>query len=493
MKKLLNILITLTILFSLAISVNAQEFKIELSEKHKAKIEKAKSGKEKLALYKKFYKKDSMRWVKSWDKKLKQQSDSLYTAMQERIRLKQERLNDSVRTKVEKIEGLPNKLLQKSDNQGLKEQGEKLQNGMQKNIPNLDIANGAENLKGKTGSLDQLKKTEELEKAETYTNELDGLEKLPKEQLNQNKAFQEMKEYGNKAQSLNEEVAGYKKELDHLKKGDLDKLEKGTKALEQKVMDRGEFRELQQQQALAKEMQTTPLKYQKEMEQLADQQRAKDLAKQKAKEKAMELLTKHGGAVKEAQKKLAKLKKKYSSVQNSNDLSTAVKRSSLKGKPFKERFIVGTNFQLLSHKPFAIDFSPVLGYRFNKKFSAGLGSTLQWSFGKDNAKVINAPRNAYGYKGFIDYQVTHSFFAYSEYTYSGEELVDPVSEDPKRNWKGELNIGVGKWMTFIPKIKANILFLYNLLPMEGKRFYEKPIEVRFGFQLVDLDFKKKKK
>lgn len=492
MDKYLAKCFTLIIVFAGLVSIAVKgQHKIELSKKHKAKIEKALSPKKKLKLYKKFYKKDSMRWVRSWNKKLKQQSDSLYAATQQKMRLRQEKLKDTVESRLERIEGLPDRLLQKSDSRLLKDQAQKFNGDLQEKVSDLDITNSTENLKGKTGSMDKLKEVNGLDKMAGYTRGLDDLKEVPQKQLDQTGILREAKEYGNKAKSFNQEITEYRKELDHLKNGDLNKLDKGTQVLEQKIIDRAEFKELQEKQAFAREMRETPMTHKKEVEQMADQKYIKDRAMSKAKEKAVELFTKNDGILKEAQKKLTKLKKKYSSVQNSNDLSTAVKRSSLKGKPFKERFIIGTNFQVLSHKPFAVDFSPVIGYRFNKKFSGGLGGTFQRSYGKDT-KAINIPKNAHGFRTFMDYNVAKSLFAYLEYACNREETVDPVSEASKKNWESELNIGLGKWMSFLPKVKASMLFLYNVMPMEGLRFYEKPIEVRFGFQLVDLDFKKNK-
>lgn len=55
--------------------------------------------------------------------------------------------------------------------------------------------------------------------------------------------------------------------------------------------------------------------------------------------------------IQEAQKQNRELKTKYSSVTNSNDLMSAQKSNSLKGKPFLDQLWIGGNFERDNQEP----------------------------------------------------------------------------------------------------------------------------------------------
>ncbi|MEM7548051.1 MAG: hypothetical protein AAF363_00145 [Bacteroidota bacterium] len=90
-------------------------------------------------------------------------------------------------------------------------------------------------------------------------------------------------------------------------------------------------------------------------------------------EKAEQLLADNSDKLTEAKEVMQKLKKKYTSVPNSNDLKDAVKRNSLEEKKFIERLSFGGNFQITSTDPVIIDASPTEAYGISKIFQVGLG------------------------------------------------------------------------------------------------------------------------
>ncbi len=77
------------------------------------------------------------------------------------------------------------------------------------------------------------------------------------------------------------------------------------------------------------ELKGMPGQYKALAEQLQDSAYLAEQAKKKAEEKAMEYLAQNPGVMRGVQQKMSLLMKKYSVVPNSNDPSTAVKRSSM--------------------------------------------------------------------------------------------------------------------------------------------------------------------
>jgi hypothetical protein len=228
--------------------------------------------------------------------------------------------------------------------------------------------------------------------------------------------------------------------------------------------------------------------YKNQLNSLSDSAARKEMAKQKADELAMQYISDNPGIMQTAQKKMNLLMKKYSFVSNSNDLSSAVKRTSLSGRTFKERLVVAGNFQILSIDPISIDFAPQVGYRFNSLFSMGIGGTYRKTIRNNNPNL--APE-VLGYKGFISYDIVKSFFAYGEYAQNspGVAIQEGVS---KRIWKPAALLGVGRRMSVHKKVDMTVVALYNFAHTIGDAIYPRPFMVRFGFQLSDTALLKKK-
>jgi len=175
------------------------------------------------------------------------------------------------------------------------------------------------------------------------------------------------------------------------------------------------------------------------------------------------------------------LKKKYASVPNSSDLSTATKLGSLKGKPFKERFFLGGTLQLLVGDPTSIDFSPLAGYKLNKRWSVGVGGSYRISFGSDKSKYANhIDQDVYGYRVFSEYILFKGIFVHGEFESMNKKLENQLSDQPKRIWVNGLMAGLGKEYRFAKNVKGNVMVLYNFLHSEDSP-YDKPFVIRFSF------------
>ncbi len=324
-----------------------------------------------------------------------------------------------------------------------------------------------------------------------------------KEELNRQQEVKELKK--ELAPYINSPyLKGYTlKDLDSLSADSLKSIAKNTfksldKVLEHELGKRAEMIALKKDMAMMKEFKNLPENYKKQFDQYSNKEYLQKEGVSRAVKEASKYLAEHQDKLTAAQSKLTKLKKKYSSVPNSNDLSTATKRNSLKGKPFKERMVIGGNLQLVSTQPLIIDLSPVLGYKINKKFSIAVGATYR-------ARLTEYPKNStirpingkdeltYGYRFFTEYTFWKGFYAHAEYERMSKEFkatsvtTGTATNTPadvfERKWVEAALLGVGKSYSINGKIKGSINLLYNFIYNNKKQVYPSPWVFRFGFEL----------
>lgn len=490
---------------AISLIVNAQPVSIPLSGKHISKIERIKSPQKKLEKYRKYYTKDSLKLFRQADKFIKRWSDSVEHAssslkskgaeLRQGVSDKRERvakrLGGEVRERTsalvirERDYRLPAELDKKytttqlqtlygvmrtylaysmSDSLSLTKFGlhmpsmanphlEKVTQQISGNLPN--IRNPVQALKSKASA------------ARTELKNAKSLRLIAKEQ-------KRMAAYEKQAKA-------YKTIYGSLPKSKEDVFEFGESKLVTLASRQKEMRELEslkKQYSAAKPWD----EYKAKGEQLQDSAYVKEQARKKAEELAMKYLQENPALVQSAQKKMALLMKKYSVVPNSNDLSTAVKRSSLHGMPLKQRLYLAGNFQVVSVEPFSIDFAPAVGYKFNRYFIVGAGGTYREAFSKH--KTTLSP-DVLGYKGFVSYDVLQSFFIYGEYANNSPGMVKKETES-YREWRQALIAGVGRKFSIHPKFQMICLVTYNFFHEPNDPVYPQPLIVRVGVQLSEL-------
>lgn len=222
---------------------------------------------------------------------------------------------------------------------------------------------------------------------------------------------------------------------------------------------------------------------------LSDPDKVKAQVKDKAMQEASDHFAGHMGKVQSAQAKVSQLLNKYREFSNSNDLSTAVKRTSLQGKSFKERIVLGGNFNVVSTEPFSLDLSPLVGYRLNTKFYIGLGANYRHTF-SDSLKYRwhVSPTNS-SLRLFANYDVFKNFFAYAEVERAGIKL--KRNDVSNKKWRNNYFVGLGKKVLIHPKLYMTVTALYNLNSEKNNPSYPRRFQVRLGFQISDLAFRKK--
>jgi hypothetical protein len=241
-------------------------------------------------------------------------------------------------------------------------------------------------------------------------------------------------------------------------------------------------KELQAMQKLPEAMLQDLQRYRKEM--------AMQEAKKMGKSKALELLANNQDKVDVAKNKLTALKKKYSSVPDLGDMSSAIKRNSLKGTPLKNRFLFGLNFQLQRGDPMALDLSPNLMYRFNKLFMAGISGTYRAKLGIEDKINTKVEHDVFGFGAIAQHRIWKGIFAHGEYNYLSTPVNAKASgSDLKgRAWHSSLPVGIGSTIKISNAINSQIILTYDFLH-NSQSPNPKAWNIKFGFQLGKLNLK----
>ncbi len=488
----------LVVLLAGCLSVGFGQPVLQLSEKHLQKVLSEENPVKKRKAYLKFYHKDSLRYVKKLDRYWQSKFDSAYTYVSEK-KEDANRIADFVRDPLKRIESelqirpaiyrFPSALERTYSERQL----EAIYSSMRYYL--MEMANDT------SGSITNFLKTDlssirswdELTvpaKLTGQVNSAKGFGKNLKGRLNKELGENQYMQEGTK---LKEEVGGHLTELkqyeqhaqlspDSLLQAGMNRVEKEVQS---QLMGAAGFDSYQKQLNQYTQLEG---QYKGYLNDLQDSTARKEMAKKKAEELAMQYISENPGILQEVQKKMELLMKKYSKVTNSNDLSTAVKRTSLNGRTFQERLVIATNFQLLSIDPFSIDIAPQIGYRFNSLFSVGIGGTYRKTF-TDSIPTL-APE-VFGCKAFLSYDILNSFFAYGEYAQNspGVTVKEGITQ---RIWKPAALVGVGRRFSLHKNVDMTVVALYNFIYSPGDPVYSRPFMVRFGFQLSDVALLKKK-
>jgi hypothetical protein len=475
-----------------------------LSDKHLQKVNKQQSAAKKLAMYRKYYTKDSIKHLKKTEKYWQAKTDSLANAIEKRdkaIERKASKVKDGIESKIYKTVYAP----------WAKKQAEAQiawleKNGIQPSaILRQILLNYFEQyflaatqndsmlvaLKTKMPSLPMPRqltaKAQDFESIDPI--KASNIKAMASGKLSGMKGSGDLSAIQGEARSGLNEVSSYNKYGVLLKNTDSRKEliksegEQRAMALLSEKTQFAQVAEVGKNQKEISKIKEMPAGYKAQADQLQDSAYVREQAKKKAEEMAMKYVAEHPELMQGVQKKMALLMKKYSMVPNSNDLSTAIKRSSLKGKPLRERLVIGGNFQVLSWDPFTIDFSPSVGYKFNRKFVIGIGGNYRQTFSTDTIPKL-APE-ILGYKAFANYDVFRNFFVYGEFDRNSPGVRKSESTSA-RIWHNAAFVGVGRKVTIHSKIEMTVIAMYNLIHKANDPVYPRPFVVRIGFQTSEL-------
>jgi len=448
-------LTTILILLFFAQLANAQNFKVSLSGKNLKKVEKISKPAKKLFKYRKLYKKDSAKLVKDQKKVASKKLDSLRKGY--KIYAKKG-IMDTLQFPAEYRKYLSESMLDSGvvQNQGM--------------------------AYAKTEGGKWLKENPEYKEYQKMLKENPELAKW-------------VNKYGNSPGALKDMPDS------------VFTFENGAKSLEsyaeKQLGKRGEMKYFNSQTEAAKGFTDMPNQYRamgegykKQGAQYTDKDQLKEKGKEEALERSMKLATTFLANNKElsgVQKQMTKLKKKYSSLANSGDLSSGVKRNSLEGRPWDERIVFGGNFNVQIGEPVKVDLSPIIGYKVIKPLTIGVGATYRVDIGFDPNKTTQYDNQVYGYNAYISYDIIKQFFAYVEYDYMAGVKSDTLTDAKTTLWQPALAAGIGRSFKVHAKLTGTVMLLYHVVNSPIKNPSGNPLQVKFGFQTNALTFKKIKK
>lgn len=161
---------------------------------------------------------------------------------------------------------------------------------------------------------------------------------------------------------------------------------------------------------------------------------------------------------------------------------------SLKDLPFKERLWYGGGFALgfsggTGFSVLQLGVSPMVGYKFTPRFSAGPRVSALVSFywadtftgERANAQPVNL-----GIGLFSRYKITSEIFAHVEYEYANQAIVQQQASDldVRRITNDNIYLGAG-YSSGVGTGKFEILGLYNI--NQNFESIDSPFSIRFGF------------
>jgi opacity protein-like surface antigen len=166
------------------------------------------------------------------------------------------------------------------------------------------------------------------------------------------------------------------------------------------------------------------------------------------------------------------------------------------------RIIFGGGFGLGVGSVTNISVSPILGYRFSDKFSAGLGCGYQYIRAKEGSVVYDPATAAQIYKpitatcyypnAWARYMIWRNVFAHAEYqhnfltikSYDNDHINYPY---PIINTTTRVNeptfwVGAGIRQAISDRVSFVPMLLYNVIP-DKLNLYNGPIDIRLGINV----------
>jgi hypothetical protein len=363
---------------------------------------------------------------------------------------------DSVEKKVnQRAESLRRKIDQKKsvlDSSGIKIKapvGQLLLH--QKNIPNVPAAQ----LPSINGRASIPNVNTSLPSANTGTNLPSGKINLPGvKEISQ--VSNEVKQVENTA---SKEIATVSKETIEIKKeaGELKtlntKVAEAKKEVKDAVTDKEKIKELEKEAAKNAEQQATQVKELNILKQKNPLEEYKDMlgsfkketGVREIKDVSAKALTNpflgQEAKLQAGMAELEKLKQKYGEV---NEHTFPLKKiyNSLKGKPFKDRFIPALGFQALDGHSVGIDFMPYFMYRYSGRIRVGVG--FDYRMMRDQQTFLSSA-HVVGFRALADVRVYKSWYFHieGEWLHFDQQGARPFYSDPTtREWNDRLNIGI---------------------------------------------------
>lgn len=172
-----------------------------------------------------------------------------------------------------------------------------------------------------------------------------------------------------------------------------------------------------------------------------------------------------GQAMDQARSQFSELKSKFPDLDNSADMPD-FKPNPLKTKSFLQRMEFGGNIQFQKSNKYFPTYADIAGqaaYKFHKNGSLGLGIAYKIGMGK-GWDHISFSHLGLGLRSFLDWKIRGTFFVNGGFEENYQTTFTSLNQLKSLNiWKGSALFGLSKKYQINPKLKGNIMVLYDFL------------------------------
>jgi len=276
------------------------------------------------------------------------------------------------------------------------------------------------------------------------------------------------------------EVGAYQKDIQSVTSGNLNEVKALPKTLETKAADisgigglQGETKALDQ--------------YKDQLGKVQNPDAMKKEAVQQVQQAAIDHFAGKEQVLQQAMDKMAKYKKKYSSLQS---LSEVGKRrpNEMHGKPLVERLLPGFGFQVLRKKSdVQVDLNPFIGYRLSGRLTSGIGWNHRITYNdKHNRLQTGGHSRAFGPRMYSEFNLFKGFFPRFELEAINTLVPTPGSPytayEQKREWVWSAFMGMKKNYRFLKHVNGYTAIMVNLYNPLHKSPYGDIVNMRIGFE-----------
>lgn len=299
-----------------------------------------------------------------------------------------------------------------------------------------------------------------------------------------------------KVHDLKEETGGiegkladadqYKGDLQKIKEGTSENLEKLPEVAEEKLSDIPEAGAASEAITKATAEQA---KYEAMLQRYRDRKLLQDEISRKYKAVANDYVMQQSGKVQLAQKQLELSKYKANRIKSVKDVFKK-QSDELDEKKFYQRLVPGIMWQLYTKDIVSADVSLQVGYRITPHLTTGLGGIYRLGFDKHFDYFVQGLQT-FGGRVYADLAITKGLFAHSEFeAMKLHPSITTNTREPLSKRVYESYFGLGKRFNITRNVRGNVLGLYRV-EYSGKLPAASKVSVRFGVEYVFRRPKKK--
>jgi hypothetical protein len=189
----------------------------------------------------------------------------------------------------------------------------------------------------------------------------------------------------------------------------------------------------------------------------------------------------------QAMDKMAKYKKKYSSLQSLSEIGKR-RPNEMHGKPLVERLLPGIGLQVFRKRnDFQIDFNPFIGYRLSGRLTSGIGWNHRITYDDRHHRLqAGGHSRVFGPRMYSEFNLFKGFFPRFELeamnTYVPTLASHYTSYEQNRQWVWSAFVGMKKNYRFLKHVNGYTAIMVNLYNPLHRSPYGDIVNMRIGFE-----------